>query len=313
MGISIITCVYNGADFIEEYWRSILLVDDIIDEIIIIDDGSTDSTFKLLNELKSEKLIIKSIKNSGPSFARNLGLSLAKSEYLLFLDIDDQIVGEGIRVCLNEIRANKDLDFVLGNVRPYSSNDVRDSYNKILWFMKRMFWGIYTSNSRRKIFYNNFVVTPGSVIVKREFASLYHFNENIGFGEDWELFVRYFIYGKCKIKNTLILNYRISAASLSHSSLSEDGKITRLVELLSSNFNIAYPDEDLQKYATIIKTNIELFKLKRRGFNLNIREALRIHIFYSINCPRAIPQILVSLVKFAIFKVSNAEKTLKRN
>ncbi len=94
MKISIIVPVYNTSEYLKECLNS--LVDQTIQdyEVIVIDDGSTDDSLKIIKEYYEHypKIIkYKSIKNSGVSHARNVGLSMAKGEYVGFVDSDDYI------------------------------------------------------------------------------------------------------------------------------------------------------------------------------------------------------------------------------
>ena len=91
--ISVIVPVYNG----ESYLRS--CIDSIENqtyqrlEIIIINDGSTDSTGKVCVELKEnyENIRIITMEDEGVSAARNAGLDLAKGALITFVDADDRI------------------------------------------------------------------------------------------------------------------------------------------------------------------------------------------------------------------------------
>lgn len=71
-------------------------------EIIIIDDGSTDSSVKIAQEFKAKEIKVFSQVKKGACAARNFGLSLATGEYIMFLDSDDLIsknkIGEQVRV-----------------------------------------------------------------------------------------------------------------------------------------------------------------------------------------------------------------------
>lgn len=85
MFISAIIPCRNGSQYLEEAVSS-LQQQDIQTEIIVIDDGSTDTTAKIASELGC---IVKTIPHSGLSTARNTGLSLAQGDLVLFLDHDD--------------------------------------------------------------------------------------------------------------------------------------------------------------------------------------------------------------------------------
>jgi len=88
----IIPC-HNSSEWIEKCLKSIPKRDDI--EIICIDDGSTDDTLQEIVKYRDKKRkdmkVVNSIKNKGVSHARNVGIKLAKGEYLLMLDSDDYI------------------------------------------------------------------------------------------------------------------------------------------------------------------------------------------------------------------------------
>lgn len=68
-------------------------------EIICIDDGSTDDSFKQLQDFakKHEKIVVKKQKNGGASSARNTGISLARGDFISFIDSDDYVKQDFIK------------------------------------------------------------------------------------------------------------------------------------------------------------------------------------------------------------------------
>lgn len=91
--LTIIVPVYNILDYLPRCVHSITAQTYERLEIILVDDGSTDGTDKLCDDLASEDCRIRVYhrKNGGSSAARNTGLSLAKGEYIGFVDSDDYI------------------------------------------------------------------------------------------------------------------------------------------------------------------------------------------------------------------------------
>jgi glycosyltransferase involved in cell wall biosynthesis len=88
--VSVIIPSYNSDPFIAEALYSVLEQDYPVFEVIIIDDGSTDRTRDVVASVKDGRIrYIRSDKTEGNYFARNKGLSLAKGEYIAFLDADD--------------------------------------------------------------------------------------------------------------------------------------------------------------------------------------------------------------------------------
>lgn len=91
--VSVIVPVYNSISCLERCVRSICAQTYDHLEILLIDDGSTDGTDRLCEQLASEDTRIRTYhkKNGGASSARNVGLELAEGEYLGFVDSDDYI------------------------------------------------------------------------------------------------------------------------------------------------------------------------------------------------------------------------------
>lgn len=91
--VSIVIPAYNVENYIEACIKSLVnqTLKDI--EIIIVDDGSKDKTSEIITKYAQEDFRIKNIKqeNQGISAARNLGISLAKGEYIGFVDSDDWV------------------------------------------------------------------------------------------------------------------------------------------------------------------------------------------------------------------------------
>lgn len=89
--VSVIIPVYNIEKFLSACLDSVCsqTLKDI--EIICVDDGSTDSSLAILHRYKKqdERVIVLTQQNQGAGAARNYGLSIAKGEYLAFLDSDD--------------------------------------------------------------------------------------------------------------------------------------------------------------------------------------------------------------------------------
>lgn len=90
--LSIVVPVYNVENYLARCVASLLKIDSLDVEIILVDDGSTDSSGKLCDTFRyneSVKVIHK--KNGGLSDARNEGLNIAKGEYVWFVDSDDSV------------------------------------------------------------------------------------------------------------------------------------------------------------------------------------------------------------------------------
>ena len=88
MKVSVVIPCYNRARVVAETIQCVLRQTFPPDEIIVVDDGSTDNTIEVLESFGSRLKIIRQ-KNAGPSAARNAGLAVATGEFVWFMDSDD--------------------------------------------------------------------------------------------------------------------------------------------------------------------------------------------------------------------------------
>ncbi len=88
MHISVIIPTYNRSELVCEAVESVLAQSEPVQDIIVVDDGSTDDTLERLRQFENEINILHQ-KNSGISAARNAGIKRSHCEWLTFLDSDD--------------------------------------------------------------------------------------------------------------------------------------------------------------------------------------------------------------------------------
>ena len=106
--ISIIVPVYNEEKNIKKCLNSILLQSGDF-EVIVVNDGSKDNSEKIIKEIKDNRLKYFYKKNSGLSDTRNFGIKQAKGDYLMFVDGDDWIENDSMKVLLKSTEENYDL------------------------------------------------------------------------------------------------------------------------------------------------------------------------------------------------------------
>lgn len=112
--VSIIVPVYNTSKYLDKCISSLInqTLKDI--EIIIVNDGSIDDSQKKIElwQKKDKRIKLYNKENGGQASARNLGLSVAKGEYIAFLDSDDYVADEMYYLLYQEAK-NNDFDIVL--------------------------------------------------------------------------------------------------------------------------------------------------------------------------------------------------------
>lgn len=103
--ISCIVPVYNGARYVAEALDSILAQTLRPTEIIVVDDGSTDTTAEVVNGYAQAVTYLRQA-NAGPASARNRGIAIATGDFLTFLDADDIWHAEKLERQMTALNAN---------------------------------------------------------------------------------------------------------------------------------------------------------------------------------------------------------------
>src|SRR5438067_1214020 len=86
---SVIVPTYNRAYVLWRALLSVLAQTEPRWELLVVDDGSTDDTSRLLEEFRDPRIRVVTTPNRGPSAARNQGAQLAQARYLAYLDSDN--------------------------------------------------------------------------------------------------------------------------------------------------------------------------------------------------------------------------------
>ena len=130
--ISIIIPVYNVAEYVEECINSIINQSYLNLDIIIIDDGSTDNSGEICEEIakKDNRIRVVHQHNKGLSSARNLGMELAKGRYIGFVDSDDLICSDMYEYLFRIMEENT-ADIGLCNYKRFTSkHDIENIENR---------------------------------------------------------------------------------------------------------------------------------------------------------------------------------------
>jgi len=181
MFFSIIIPTYNRGQIIVETLNSVLGQDFVEFEIIVVDDGSTDDTRIIVENIKSEKISYYYKINEERSIARNFGADQAKGRYLIFLDSDDKMLKNHLSLAHDYIQLKQfKVLFLFTGYAIYQTDG-----SKLYEFSEE---GIF---KKTKLFYGNFLGCS-SVLVDRTLFKKHYFNADarLILFEDWELWLR---------------------------------------------------------------------------------------------------------------------------
>lgn len=211
--ISVIVPAYNAQETIKECVESILhqSFDDF--EVIIINDGSIDSTRELAAELalKDRRVQVINQSNRGVSASRNQGLQVARGPYVCTLDADDIWVFDKLEVQLAAINHEQDT-VVIGGLRRFVDNESGRE-----WLTETMppdvddrcdYLGLVMNLPSTSVALLSTMLAP-----RRHLLDVGGWNGRLRTGEDWDLWLR--ISGRVRFKaiNKILLYYRKHKAS----------------------------------------------------------------------------------------------------
>lgn len=128
--VSVVMPVYNGARFLSEAIDSILNQDLDDFELIVVNDGSIDDTYKVLKRVHHPKLQVVTLPvNCGPVTARNVGLAMARGQYMAVMDADDVAISNRLSLQANFMDLNLNVH-VLGGQIVRTKESISDVINR---------------------------------------------------------------------------------------------------------------------------------------------------------------------------------------
>lgn len=170
MLLSIIVPVYNVESYLSLCVESLLNKSYAIHqyEVILVDDGSTDKSGIICDELESKYENIKVIhkSNGGLSSARNAGIKVAKGEWISFIDSDDIVVENYVEIIFSIIR-NYHLDIVMFRYLPFKAEEYLDNRLSKITFNKDSFKSISKNDAMDALFDGNYTNYSWNKVYKK--------------------------------------------------------------------------------------------------------------------------------------------------
>lgn len=236
--ISIIVPVYNGEKYLTECITSILNQKYQNFELLLIDDGSTDSSGKICDEYakKDKRVRVIHKKNAGVSAARNCALEKISGKFVAFVDQDDKVMPNYFTY-LHDILIKNKAEIALTpdacrfTEKKYYSNDPKKDFIEI--------WN--GEKAAELMLYYNIIIGPWNKLISRQLIDKYciRFNENFFGGEGFSFSIDCF----CHAKKVVVGHQKLYCYRVDNS---ESGTTKFNLHLMKSNI-------EAQKY---IKNNL---------------------------------------------------------
>ena len=215
--VSIIIPTYNRSQLIGRSIKSVLNQTYRDFELIVVDDGSTDDTEKVVAGFKDERIrYVQREKNGGEAAARNTGIKAAKSDYIAYQDSDDEWLPEKLA---RQVELLRDALPEVGVIYTgfWKVDNQKKTYIPFSWVRQK------NGNIHEELLNGNFIGSPVALIKKECFDRVGPFDERLRNLVDWEMWLRIskLYHFRCVDEPLAIAHYNSGNVSYNPSSLIE--------------------------------------------------------------------------------------------
>lgn len=270
--VSIIIPLYNKERYIERALKSVLNQKLQDFEIIVVDDGSTDQSSTVVKNISDPRIKLIQQENKGVSIARNRGVNAAVSDFITFLDADDEWCPELLETLLylwNKYPQGG-LYFTAYKIRQLNGKEYVQEYRSI---PPEPWEGIVPSFFSLSTLCDQPVSTSSVGVPKCIFYEMGGFLENLSMNEDAEL------WGRIAIKYPVVFSWKIGSiyhkesldrACINDKKISEHQFIKTGKKLLENGLVPPQQKESLIEYIEMLKLTHAVDQIKA-GYPKNAR------------------------------------------
>lgn len=284
---SIIIPTYNRAKFIEKTIHSVLNQRFQDFELIIVDDGSTDHTKDVVNQINDPRINYYYKKNGERAAARNFGILRAKGEYISFLDSDDYYYPTYLANAFESLKKYDLPEFLFIGYESVSNAGI-----KIRKFN-------FLNNDDYSAFIKGNPMSCLGLVLKKSVFETHLFNEDreLSGSEDWEFLVRVISHFGFKVDK------RISSALVRNDENSVfNMNIEKLYKRKKASYDYAFEDENVKKLYGPYKKEIWAYMLSYISLHAALSSNKKGSGFYLFKAINTYPKILFSMRTAVIIK-----------
>jgi glycosyltransferase involved in cell wall biosynthesis len=247
---SVIIPLYNKEKYILKTLESVINQSFKNFEVIIVDDGSTDESFALIENIEDIRIKIFRVENQGASSARNYGMQKAKSDYIAFLDADDLWLNNHLQVLFDLIQEFPEAGlFSTGYLISYNSHKKR----AVIKGFPDEFKGI-TTNFFKNNLYASIVNSSISAIKKSVLKNVNGFDLNLRSGQDTDFWIRIALNYKVALHNIVTGIYIKNDESLSNSK-----SVKERIKFLNKFTHLETTNKGLKSYMDMNRYSVAIY------------------------------------------------------
>jgi glycosyltransferase involved in cell wall biosynthesis len=232
---SIVIPLYNKEKSIANTLKSVLVQTFTDFEIIIINDGSTDTVLEVVKNIIDNRTTLITTKNQGVSAARNLGIENSNGEVIAFLDADDYWYPNHLEQLVMLYKKYPNCGLYATNYEIFY-NSKKIVTNSFIDIPNEPWHGIVTDFFKSSLV-SRIALTSALAIKKTVLLDCNKFDTDINFGEDLELWIRIARSRKVAFCNMISVRYFIDAPNRLSDSNIQNRKFAKLNQFLNEESN----------------------------------------------------------------------------
>lgn len=184
--VSILMPAFNGARYVHQAIESVLAQTHCRWELVIVDDGSTDDTAKLIAAFKDVRIRYSFQSNRGQAAALNRGLAMANGQYITTLDTDDWLTPTSLSQRVHFLNTHPEFGVV------YGDGCYCDVNGRLLRLFSEHRGGDFVGDVYDTLITHPFFGTGGNVMVRQQILETHRicYDESIVWCQDYDLYIR---------------------------------------------------------------------------------------------------------------------------
>lgn len=219
MLVSVVMPSYNHEKYVVEAAQSVLAQTHEHIELIIVDDGSRDSSVELLRTINDPRLKLVVQDNAGAHAAINRGLSLAQGDYLSIINSDDVYAPTRVVESLRQLEAEQ-ADFVCTWIRVVdeagNEKGIKEGWKNMRpsWSSAAKDYAYWLGDDfSQNLLSSNFVSTTSNMLFRRNIYDEIGGMRNLRFSHDWDFMLRLAPKFRCSVVTQPLMNYRLHGSN----------------------------------------------------------------------------------------------------
>jgi len=275
--VSVIIPCYNADKFIGTAVQSVLNQTARADEIIVVDDGSTDSSAEILRGVSNHVQLIQIAHTGLPASVRNVGIEASKGQLIAFLDADDVWDSRKLEKQIKIFQERAEATLVCTDIRLIDEEGRHLGDSDYSSWTRSQFRSLM-KNPLATLLQGNVVSTSTVMVRRNKFleAGLFVVSRELDQAEDYATWVKLAFQGGFYVIEEPLVSYRIGSSNISFQKVSEEvhrRRMAAMAELWCSYYCKRARLLDDTSYIMLIKRGVEAAKY--RFMNIQLLDAVR--------------------------------------